>query len=263
MPAMRQWLMSFPPDVSRHLDRFCSRLAESIDLRGLYVYGSLTTGDFSPARSDIDLVAVTERELDEAALDRLRVIHLDLAAAGGPASRMNCLYVPAEFLGDPDHLHHYWYEDHFTQWQLKVMTQAELAAAGYPLHGDWPVPGLAPVAVADLQAAVHAEVDGYWRRMAAKRSLWLQDNWVDHGLVVLPRAEALLSSGDLITKSEAISRLGDFGVPAQLALQVRRRRDGDQVSLSRLQRTFRARQVQRIMRTAVQRLSAQGPAQLT
>jgi hypothetical protein len=33
---------------------------------------------------------------------------------------------------------------------------------------------------------------------------------------VLPRAEALLTTGDLITKSEAIGRLAGFGVPDTL-----------------------------------------------
>jgi hypothetical protein len=129
--------MEFPPDVSVHLDRFTDFLVEAVDLHGLYVYGSLTTGDFSPACSDIDVVAVTDRELEKAELGRLTSLHLDLASAGGAAGRLNCLYVPADLLGDADHLHHYWFEDHFTQWQLKVMTQAELATAGHALYGEW------------------------------------------------------------------------------------------------------------------------------
>jgi hypothetical protein len=47
---------------------------------------------------------------------------------------------------------------------------------------------------------------------------WLEDDTVDHALVVLPRAEALLVSGDLITKGEAIGRLASFGVPVALAV---------------------------------------------
>jgi hypothetical protein len=252
--------MAFPPDVSAHLSRLKEGLTAAIDLRGLYVYGSLTTGDFSPASSDMDIVAVTEREPDQGALDRLRSLHLDLASAGGAATRLNCLYVPAELLGDPDHLHRYWYEDHFTRWQLKLMTQAELATSGQALCGDWPVPGLRAVPVDDLRAAVRAEVDDYWRRVAGRRKLWLKDVWVDHGLVVLPRAAALLSSGDLITKSESISRLAEFGVPAKLAGEIRRRRDGEQVRLNRLERLQRARTARRVMAAGVERLSARDAA---
>ena len=67
-----------------------------------------------------------------------------------------------------------------TQWQLKVMTQAELTSAGFALHGPWPPPGLQPVPVTDIQAAVAAELRGYWTRFARTRLQWLQDDTVDH-----------------------------------------------------------------------------------
>jgi predicted nucleotidyltransferase len=79
-----------------------------VGLRGLYLYGSLTTGDFSPASSDIDVLAVTERQPDEAALHRLSALHLDLARGGGAYARLNCLYVPDGTLADPARLHTYW-----------------------------------------------------------------------------------------------------------------------------------------------------------
>ena len=142
-----------------------------------------------------------------------------------------------------------------TQWQMKLLTQAELASAGVALYGPWPPPGIKPVPVADIQAAVHEEITGYWRRVSRKRKLWLQDSWVDHGLIVLPRAEAVLSTGDLITKSEAISRLADFGVPGSLAQEIRRRRNGHPASLGQPGRLFRAWLARRIMRAGVARLS--------
>ena len=132
----------------------------------------------------------------------------------------------------------YWFGDRMTQWQMKLLTQAELASAGVALYGPWPPPGIKPVPVADLQAAVHEEITGYWRRMSRMRKCWLQDSWVDHGLVVLPRAEALLTTGDLITKSEAISRLAGLGVPGSLAQEIRRRREGRPVTLSKPRRAL-------------------------
>ena len=262
----------FPPDISRLLTRFAAELAETIDLVGLYVYGSLMTGDFSPARSDIDVVAVTKSELDKAALDRVRRLHDRLTQldrpdhggrsdSGGAAQKLHCLYVPAGLLGDPDHLHPYWYGDRLTQWQLKVITQAELAAHGRALRGEWPVPGLPSVAVTDLQAAIRAELCGYWRRMAARRGVWLRDTWVDLGLITLPRAAAVLDTGELITKGEAIGELGQFSVPAALVAQIHRRRAGEQVRLNWLQRSIRAGRVRRIMSTSLRRLtSADGSA---
>jgi len=41
------------------------------DLLGLYVHGSWVVGDFEPARSDLDLLAVLEREPDESLIARV------------------------------------------------------------------------------------------------------------------------------------------------------------------------------------------------
>jgi hypothetical protein len=142
-----------------------------------------------------------------------------------------------------------------TQWQMKLLTQAELTSAGVALYGPWPPPGIKPVPLAAIQAAVHEEIAGYWRQVSRQRRLWLQDTWIDHGLVVLPRAEAVLTTGDLITKGQAISHLAGFGVPDILVQEIRRRRDGAPVTVSRPRRLIRALRARRIMQTGVARLS--------
>jgi predicted nucleotidyltransferase len=248
-----------PADIATLLGRLRDMLAERGGLVGVYLYGSLVTGDFSPARSDIDVLVMVEHEPDEAATGRLRRLHEALASTDDPAGRLHCLYVPVENAADPDVLRTYWYGDRMTQWQVKVLTQAELAAAGVAVYGPWPPPGLGPVAVTDLQAAVLQSITGYWRRMARKRRPWFSDFWVDFGLVTLPRAEAVLTTGDLITKSEAIRRLPGFGVPATLADQIRRRRDGQDVTPGRLHRIRRAYLARRLMKRGIRRLSRPGP----
>jgi hypothetical protein len=107
---------------------------------------------------------------------------------------------------------------------------------------------------------VRAEISGYWRRMARQRACWLRDSWVDLGLTVLPRSAAVLTTGDLITKTEAISRLAEFGVPAELAQEIRRRRDSQAVTLGTRQRVRRAQLARQIMRHGVSRLSKLDPA---
>ena len=56
----------FPPEVAGLLGRLRDRLAAREDVIGVYVYGSLVTGDYSPAASDIDVVALVRREPDQA-----------------------------------------------------------------------------------------------------------------------------------------------------------------------------------------------------
>lgn len=249
----------FPGDVVLLLERLRDRLVERPDLVGIYVYGSLVTGDFSPARSDIDVVVMLAREPDEAAVGELGELHGDLAGMGGAAGQLHCLYVAVEHVSDPDRLCTYWFGHRMTQWQMKVMTQAELASVGVALHGPWPPPGIGPIPVADIQAAVLGEMRGYWSRFARKRKQWLEDDTVDHALIALPRAEAVLMSGDLITKGEAISRLADFGIPAPLAQEIRSRRDGQEVTLSPARRLRRAYRARRIMQRGVRRLSQLDP----
>jgi predicted nucleotidyltransferase len=250
----------FPPDVAALLGRLRDRLAAREDVVGVYLYGSLVTGDYSPAASDIDVVVLVQREPGQVTTRELTELHTALAATGGLAGQLHCLYVAADSASDPERLCTYWFGDRMTQWQMKLLTQAELASAGVALYGPWPPPGIEPVPVADIQAAVHAEVTGYWRRISRRRRCWLQDSWVDHGLVVLPRAEAVLTTGDLITKSEAIGRLAGFGVPDSLAQEIRGRRDGLPVTVSRRRRLFRAVLARRVMQNGVARLSRLGPS---
>ncbi|HUD77669.1 MAG TPA: nucleotidyltransferase domain-containing protein [Streptosporangiaceae bacterium] len=96
--------MDLPPDVDRLLTALRGRLVARGGLVGLYLYGSLTTGDFSPARSDIDVIAMLAQDPDEAAVRDLGRLHAALAAADDPAGRLHCLYVPAHGGGDPEAL---------------------------------------------------------------------------------------------------------------------------------------------------------------
>jgi hypothetical protein len=127
--------MELPPDIALLLSRLRVGLVVRGDLVGLDVYGSLATGDFSPACSDIDVIVMVEREPDKAALGELARLHEALASSAGAAERLNCLYVSVEAGSDPDRLHNYWFGNRMTHWQLKVMTQAELTSVGVALYG--------------------------------------------------------------------------------------------------------------------------------
>lgn len=99
--------MELPPAITLLLSRLRAGLVARGDLAGLYVYGSLATGDFSPACSDIDVIVMVEREPDKAALGELARLHKVLASSGGAAERLNCLYVPVDAGSDPERLHNY------------------------------------------------------------------------------------------------------------------------------------------------------------
>ena len=68
-------------DINSLLESLLSRMRHILQekLVGLYLYGSLTTGDFDPESSDIDLLAATSSDVSDTEFDALRAMHLDFA----------------------------------------------------------------------------------------------------------------------------------------------------------------------------------------
>lgn len=68
-------------DANRLLESLLARLQGLLreKLVGLYLYGSLATGDFDPGISDVDLLAALASGLGDAELASLRAMHGDLA----------------------------------------------------------------------------------------------------------------------------------------------------------------------------------------
>jgi predicted nucleotidyltransferase len=76
-----QLIRRIDPEVRDLLDTLQReiRLALGSNFVGLYLYGSLVTGDFDKALSDVDLLAVTSSDIDHTELARLEQMHRDLA----------------------------------------------------------------------------------------------------------------------------------------------------------------------------------------
>ncbi|MEA2572842.1 MAG: hypothetical protein QOH93_140 [Chloroflexia bacterium] len=67
------------PDINELLDDLLGQIRSILGekLVGLYLYGSLVTGDFDIGASDIDLLAVTSSDIDGGEFDRLDKMHQD------------------------------------------------------------------------------------------------------------------------------------------------------------------------------------------
>ena len=88
-------------DINSLLERLLSRMRDILQekLAGLYLYGSLTTGDFDPQSSDIDLLAATSSGVSETDCEALRAMHREFAREN-PAweDRIEVAYLPATAL---------------------------------------------------------------------------------------------------------------------------------------------------------------------
>ena len=64
---------------------------------GMYLYGSLASGDFDPGRSDIDPLVVTSEELPQNLISDLEVMHKRIYGSGSEwAKKMSGAYIPLD-----------------------------------------------------------------------------------------------------------------------------------------------------------------------
>jgi Domain of unknown function (DUF4111) len=187
----------------------------------------------------------------EAALTRL---HQELAEADDTAAKLHCFYLPRDRLADPAEEQLNWAHGELYRRPFTVVARAELLRHGVTVLGPEPASLFAPVDAAALRAAARAELTGFWARAVRKPHLWLQDVYVDLGLLTLARIEATVTEDRLLTKREALTRLDRFGVPGWLVEQIGRRRAGDSVTLTAADRAGRAVVARRIVARGIQTL---------
>ena len=140
---------------------------------GLYLYGSLATGDFDPsAGSDIDFVVATHGALDDATIAALAAMHADLAASGLEwAAKLEGAYVPLTPLRRHDpaapavpicNEGHFYLSELGSDWiiQRHILREQCVALAGPDLRAH-----IDPVTPADLRAAVGETLRDWWAPM--------------------------------------------------------------------------------------------------
>jgi hypothetical protein len=228
---------------------------------GLYVGGSLATGGYRPGVSDIDAVALVERPPSATERQQLGAIHQELARADPAGSLLHCVYVPRHDAHDMGRKHWTWAFDQFFRRPLGGIARAELLADPVIVTGPPPSVWLPPMGPDELRDAAREEMAGYWTRALRKRDIWFQDAYVDIGLTAWARAEATISEGVLITKSAAIARMADRGVPTDVIDGIARRRNGELVHLTEEERRRRASLVRTFLRAELERLLSPAAAE--
>jgi hypothetical protein len=234
---------------------FAEAVRPIADVVGFYAGGSLAFGDYQPGISDLDLVAVIGRTLGPGARQRLAKLHRSVVAADPGAAKLHCAYVPRDDLADLAREHLVWAHGELYHRALSGIARAELLQNGITVYGPPPADLLPALDAATVHGAALAELTGYWTMAVGKPRLWLQDVYVDLGLITLVRVEATIAEGRLITKREAIGRLDRFGVGPELAEQIARRRRGEPVELTDDERRDRAELARGLMVAGIERLT--------
>jgi predicted nucleotidyltransferase len=149
------------------------------DLTGLYLYGSVVSGDFIPGISDLDLLAVTRRDITLADLAQLEAIHAAIVRDRPEwEDRIEVAYLSAEGLrtfreqrsplaiispGEPLHL-----IDAGSDW---LMNWYLIRTSGVALYGPPVTEAIPPIAREEYLAAVreHLSSADAWIARATSR----------------------------------------------------------------------------------------------
>lgn len=180
-------------------------------LVALYLYGSLSSGDFDPASSDVDFLAVTESMLTNDALERLRAMHAEIAASGLPfATRLEGSYIPRDALRryDSANARHptigvdwpFQVGFHDANW---IIERAIVRERGVVLWGPAPVTLIDPVSPAQLRQATCQQLAEVWQARIADESFLRPRHYAAFAVLTLCRALYTLHHGVYCSKPVA------------------------------------------------------------
>jgi hypothetical protein len=184
---------------------------------GMYLYGSLSSGDFDEASSDVDFLVVTRSELSAEQLSRLATMHADIKGSGAPfADRLEGSYLPAGALRryDPANSHHpsvgvdweFGMREHGWNW---VLERDNVLRSGRAVAGPAPATLIDPVGPAELKTAVRHVLNEFWGRDDKPDWLGLAA-YQAFAILTMCRALYTLDTGRQATKPQAARWAGDL-----------------------------------------------------
>jgi nucleotidyltransferase-like protein len=211
-------------EVRPLLDRFMADVGGVLPLAALWAHGSLALGDFQPGRSDLDLVALTESAMTRAQEQDLRRMHEALHCQVPLAEKLHCAYVVRSELDDTTQVHPTWAHGELFTRIVSPVSRRELNQGGLCLLGPAPAAVVPPLTDQELADYIRGDMRDFWYPATARADVWLEDIWVDLGLLTFARATVTLREGRLITKREALEVLASLSAPAGVVRDIYQRR---------------------------------------
>jgi hypothetical protein len=190
-------------------------------LTGLYIFGSLASGDFVPGRSDIDFLAVTEGELLPETVEGLKTMHTRLGRSGLPwADHLEGSYIPKAALRryDPQNAIHpalrvdssFDLDFHASDWIIQrwVVRQHALILAGPD-----PKTLIDPITPDELRQAARGILQEWWAPMLNDPSRLERGEYQAYAVLTMCRILYTIEFGEVVSKAAAarwgLAELGD------------------------------------------------------
>jgi predicted nucleotidyltransferase len=181
---------------------------------GMYLYGSLSSGDFDPKTSDIDFLVVTEGVPSDEIVSELEAMH-DRIWAGGLkwAAKLEGSYVPRDLIRahDPNgpacptvNEARFFLDQRGSDW---IIQRHVIREEGVVIEGPNPKSLIDPVGADDIRGAVFGVLHEWWFPMLKEPS-WLRDHEAgDRAFAVITMCRVLhaLEHGTIVSKPRAMA----------------------------------------------------------
>ncbi len=177
---------------------------------GLYLYGSLASGDFNPQTSDIDFVVVTDVDLSAELVSSLEALHVRLWNSGLKwAAKLEGAYIPLHTLRrhDPNaapcptiNEGRFYLDRQGSDWiiQRYILREYGSVIAGPSLKSS-----IEPVTPDDLRHAVAGVLHEWWQPML-NNPAWIRNREYEaYATPTMCRALYALEYGDIVSKPAA------------------------------------------------------------
>lgn len=187
-------------------------------LTGMYLYGSLSSGDFDPGSSDIDFVVITESELPQNTIDLLDKMHADLWNSGLKwASKLEGAYVPRNLIRRHNSNHRpmpivneqsFYSGEIGSDW---IIQRHIIRECGIRISGPDPKTLIDPVSEDDIRSAVMGMLTEWWFPMLNTPD-WLANRGSEyHAYAIISMCRALhaIEHGTIVSKPAAAAWASD------------------------------------------------------
>ena len=203
------------PDVNEVLNLLNSSAKQILgdQFIGMYLYGSLSSGDFNPATSDIDFLVVTKDALSQQTITKLEAMHKQTWATSlKRAGKLEGAYVPRELIrrhnphGTPCPVVNegkFYVEGLGSDW---IIQRHVIREQGVVLAGPDPGTLIDPVSPEDIRTAVMGILNEWWFPMLEDPS-WLRDHEREYrafAVITMCRVLHALEFGTIVSKPKAI-----------------------------------------------------------
>lgn len=185
-----------------------TRAALADNFFGMYLYGSLASGDFDEHSSDVDFVVVTRAEIAEETIPKLRALHERIADSGlAWAKKLEGSYMPRDALRRyiPNDAPRPQYNEgkffvapHESDWiiQRHLLREYGVTVAGPPIR-----PLIDSVSPDELRGAVAGILLGWWStHILAQPDELLRHGYQPYAVLTMCRSLYCFEHGAIVSK---------------------------------------------------------------